>query len=91
MEKQYRFIVEGYVQGVGYRWFTRENAQKFGLKGYVRNLANGNVEVVAEGREEDLILLHQKLKEGPSFSKVLQVKVEEFHAQNKYNNFSVSF
>ncbi len=44
-----RFIVRGRVQGVGYRYFARKSAESLGLTGFARNLADGSVEVVAEG------------------------------------------
>ncbi len=47
-------LFKGTVQGVGFRFLTERVAQRFGLVGFVRNLANGDVEVVAEGQRETL-------------------------------------
>jgi len=47
-----RFIIRGMVQGVGFRYWTRATARRLALRGYVRNTADGGVEVVAEGERE---------------------------------------
>lgn len=58
-------IVRGRVQGVGYRVFALREATRLGLAGYVANLADGSVEVVAEGPADDLDALEERLAEGP--------------------------
>lgn len=60
-----RAVVSGYVQGVGYRWFARQQALTLGLTGYVRNLANGHVEVVAAGPRASLDRFVAALQRGP--------------------------
>ncbi len=57
--------VTGVVQGVGYRWFVRERARRLGLAGWVRNLPDGSVEVVACGDHGQLDLLRGELQRGP--------------------------
>lgn len=57
--------VTGVVQGVGFRWFVREKARRLGLSGWVRNLADGSVEVVAAGDPGQIDLLVGELKKGP--------------------------
>lgn len=57
--------VRGQVQGVGYRWWTRARALELGLVGTATNLADGRVEVVAEGAREDLDRLLALLPDGP--------------------------
>lgn len=66
----FRYVVRGRVQGVGYRYFARRNAQALGLSGFVRNLPDGSVEVVAEGGEDALASLERALREGPAFAAV---------------------
>ncbi len=66
----FRFVVRGRVQGVGYRYFARRSAQALGLSGFVRNLPDGSVEVLAEGGEDALARLEQALREGPAFAAV---------------------
>ena len=58
--------VHGHVQGVGFRWWTRSRALELGLAGYAKNLADGRVEVVAEGGEADVEKLRKLLEEQPS-------------------------
>jgi acylphosphatase len=65
-----RFVVQGRVQGVGYRYFVLRHAEQLGLAGYARNQPDGTVEVVAEGEAAALVELEQHLQEGPSFSHV---------------------
>lgn len=58
--------VTGIVQGVGFRWFVRERARRLGLAGWVRNLPDGTVEVMAAGDPGQLDLLRGELKRGPT-------------------------
>jgi acylphosphatase len=69
-----RYFVDGRVQGVGYRYFVLREAERLGVTGFVRNLADGRVEVVAEGSDEALTGLEVRLKEGPAFSSVSHVE-----------------
>lgn len=57
--------VSGIVQGVGFRWFVRERARRLGLSGWVRNLPDGSVEVVASGDDGQLELFKEELRRGP--------------------------
>jgi acylphosphatase len=60
-----KVTVSGIVQGVGFRYFIARIAKDLGLTGYAKNLFNGDVEIVAEGRNEFLEELIKKAKEGP--------------------------
>lgn len=66
----YRFLVQGRVQGVGYRYFAMRQAEALGLTGFARNQADGTVEVVAEGPEAPLRDFESRLREGPAFAHV---------------------
>jgi acylphosphatase len=66
----YDYIVSGRVQGVGYRYFVMRVAKQLGVAGFVRNLPDGRVEVVAEGSEAALAELEAQLRAGPSFASV---------------------
>lgn len=65
--------VFGFVQGVGFRYFVRKNALKLELSGYAKNLADGSVEVVAEGEEKNILKLVDLLKKGNVYSTVESV------------------
>ncbi len=64
------FLVQGRVQGVGFRWFVQREAYQLGLRGWVRNTADGDVEVLAAGSEEQLRKLYASLKRGSRGSRV---------------------
>ena len=72
----YRYVVSGRVQGVGYRYFVLRQADVLGVSGYARNLADGAVEVVAEGTEAVLADFEARLREGPSFAEVTGLERE---------------
>ncbi len=65
--------VFGFVQGVGFRYFVRKNALRLELSGYAKNLADGSVEVVAEGEEKNILKLVDLLKRGNVYSTVESV------------------
>ena len=66
----------GVVQGVGFRWFVREKARRLGLSGWVRNLADGSVEVVAAGEPGQIDLLMAELRQGPPGAIVERIQPE---------------
>ena len=68
--KRLTLIVHGLVQGVNFRWRAREEAEKLGLVGYVRNRDDGTVELVAEGDEEQLNALKEWCCRGPRHANV---------------------
>ena len=70
-----RFLVSGRVQGVGFRFFVEDAARCEGLRGWVRNLPDGRVEAFAQGDAESVDRLEQKIRRGPSASRVQQVDV----------------
>jgi acylphosphatase len=72
----FRFRVRGRVQGVGYRYFVLQEAERRSLTGFARNLTDGSVEVVAEGPAEILRDLETQLREGSAFSHVESVEAE---------------
>ncbi len=70
------------MQGVGFRWFVKEQAGRVGVRGWVRNLDGGEVEVVAAGDETTLASLDEKLRKGPSGAHVSQVTSSEIPHQS---------
>ena len=81
-------FVEGFVQAVGFRFFTMQNAYTLKITGWVRNRINGEVEVVAEGPRKTLEIFLQELHKGPSFSEVKNVRVEWENYQGEFTNFT---
>ncbi|MFZ0301461.1 MAG: acylphosphatase [Terracidiphilus sp.] len=67
------FLVQGRVQGVGFRWFVQREASELGLQGWVRNTEDGHVEVLAAGKPADLDELRASLRSGPRGSRVDRV------------------
>jgi acylphosphatase len=64
------FLIQGRVQGVGFRWYVHREASELELRGWVRNTEDGEVEVVATGTAEDLAELRASLRRGPRGSRV---------------------
>jgi acylphosphatase len=67
------FLIQGRVQGVGFRWFVHREAAALELRGWVRNTEDGHVEVVAAGDAADLDELRASLRRGPRGSRVDRV------------------
>ena len=84
-----RFVIGGRVQGVGFRWFTHDAAAGEGLHGWVRNLADGSVEVVVEGETAAIDRLEAKLRRGPSQARVEGVVVEEIAPAGRRTGFEI--
>ena len=82
-------IVKGLVQGVGYRFFVIRRAELLGLTGWVKNLPDGTVEVVAEGDRELLEELIKELWKGPSAAQVTDVVVNWERYTGEFKNFDV--
>ena len=74
------FIIEGRVQGVGFRYFVMREAQALGLSGWVRNLPDGRVEVLARGEPDLVSALEGRLWEGPPHAHVASVEGRDAEA-----------
>lgn len=79
-----RFVISGAVQGVGYRFFAQGAAARASVSGYVRNLADGRVEIYAMGTAEQLSMLRRELETGPRFAAVSEVREENAAADPRY-------
>lgn len=90
-QKRLHAIVHGFVQGVGFRWWTRQAARRLGLRGYVRNRRDRTVEVVAEGAQHALHEFLLLLQAGPSSSAVERVDVKWAVSSGKFRGFEVRF
>jgi acylphosphatase len=83
-------LIEGRVQGVGFRYFVLEHANRLGLKGWVRNTYQGNVEVIAEGCRDDLNQFLDLLNQGPRGAFITQVIQEWGSATSEFDHFAVT-
>lgn len=83
--------IEGMVQGVGFRFFTQDKAQEYGITGYVKNMYNGSVEAYAEGEKNILEIFVNDLKIGPRMSRVKSTDVQWIEPENKYESFTIKF
>jgi acylphosphatase len=75
-----RYVISGRVQGVGFRWYVMRRAQALKLRGVVRNLPDGRVEVVAAGSDEAVKRFEDDLREGPSLARVTGIDQSELPA-----------
>ena len=83
------FLVKGYVQGIGYRWFVQRTASRVGVSGWVRNLANGDVETQAQGNEESLQQFLHELRTGSHWARVDDVQVKELPEESGGTGFDI--
>ena len=89
MEAAVHLTVRGVVQGVGFRWFVMKAAGALRLRGYVRNLWDGEVEVEAEGERPGLESLIAEVKRGPRSARVTDVQVEWKTPAGEYTRFEI--
>lgn len=81
--------VSGRVQGVGFRYFTFQQARKLNLTGYVYNLADGRVEIVACGRQQDIDALLKWLEQGgPPSAKITHFSTHPYSGES-YSKFEI--
>lgn len=80
MKKSVRLYIKGSVQGVFFRRFVEDNANKLGIRGFIRNLEDGRVEIFIEGNLEEVKQMIELCKKGPPHAQVRSVeeKTEKF-------------
>lgn len=83
--------VRGRVQGVGFRYFTRSEARRLGVQGWVRNEPDGSVSVVAEGPDGGLKGLLEALHSGPPGAVVREVEAGWSEARGAFDAFEVRY
>ena len=91
MNVQAHVFVSGNVQGVFFRSSTRRKAQSLDVKGWVKNLADGRVEAVFEGKEEAVNEMIQFCRQGPRAADVRDVEVERKEYTGKFDSFSIKY
>jgi acylphosphatase len=84
-------IVRGVVQGVNFRYYTQQRAQRLGLQGWARNVADGSVEVVAEGPRAALDELLTFLQRGPRSAQVDEVSANWAPASGQFRQFEIEW
>lgn len=90
-ERIFRMVLAGRVQGVGFRYFTRQAAERLGVAGWVRNLPNGDVEVRAAGSAAALEAFRRQLRQGPPGSRVDSLSESELPAGDGWTGFHVAY
>lgn len=90
--KQIHAIVSGRVQGVGFRHFTQMLAEENDVLGWVKNRADGSVEMRIQGTDRQLDAFLAKVKKGPNFfSKVKNIEISEEDFETKYESFEIKY
>ncbi len=89
--KRIHVYISGRVQGVAFRWVTDDVARQLGVVGWVRNLRDGRVEVLAEAEEPTLKEFIEFLKRGPRHAKVTDIDIEWLEATGEFKRFDVRY
>lgn len=84
-----RFFISGEVQGVGYRYFAQRSSARHQVRGYVRNLPDGRVEVLAEGVANAVEAFKHDLTAGPTYSRVTTVEEIVLDPSGQYSTFRI--
>ena len=82
-------IFKGRVQGVGFRFTALNVANRSGITGYIKNLPNGTVEMVAQGNAEDIDYTIERLRD--SFSQPIQTEIRKVSSDKFYEEFKITF
>jgi len=86
-----KIFISGRVQGVLFRDFTQRRASSLGVTGWVKNLPDGRVEVLAEGEKDKIIELMENLKRGPRMARVEDLDVEWEEYKGEHNGFHITW
>jgi acylphosphatase len=84
-----RYVVSGFVQGVGFRYFARDAAVREGLTGWARNQPNRTVEIVAQGDAEGLLRFEMALRRGPAGARIDDVLVDQEPVTASFTTFQI--
>lgn len=87
--KQIKVTVSGKVQGVGFRFYTQQKASELEINGYVKNLANGNVEIIAVGEPEQVDALVEWARSGSPSAVVDNLEIKSINDENPYQGFEI--
>ncbi len=89
MKKAAKIIVQGTVQGIFFRQFVKEHADNLGLVGFVRNLESGNVEIIVEGKDEQIERMVGFVRKGPEHAQIRNVQIEGKKWSGDFKEFKV--
>ncbi|MCF8242993.1 MAG: acylphosphatase [Melioribacteraceae bacterium] len=89
--KRAEIIVNGLVQGVGFRYFVLHNAERLGVLGYTKNLYTGEVLTVVEGDKSLIEELFKVIKVGPMHAQVKNASIKWSDPKNEFNEFGVRY
>ena len=84
-----RYVIAGRVQGVGFRYFTEAAAVREGIRGWVRNVPDGRVEISAEGDADALERFERSLRHGPPHARVEHVDVDDMIPTGLQTGFDI--
>ncbi|NIQ07789.1 MAG: acylphosphatase [Candidatus Korarchaeota archaeon] len=90
-KKRVHVFIDGRVQMVGFRASTRRKAHRLGINGWIKNLQDGRVEVVAEGNEKQVEELIDFLHQGPPAARVENVQITDEKYQGEFEDFRIRF
>jgi acylphosphatase len=85
-----RLVISGRVQGVGFRYFTRDAAMREGVTGWVRNRPDGCVEAYVEGEPDAVTRVERAIRRGPPGARVETVQVDAEEPSGAYSGFEVT-
>ncbi len=91
LKKRVHIFYSGKVQGVGFRITAEETAQRFGVVGWVKNLRNGQVELVAEAEQSTLERFLEAIRQGPMKNFISQVEAVWSNTSDTFDEFSIRY
>lgn len=91
MTKKIKILISGLVQGVNFRYYIKEKANELGVFGWVKNLDNGNLEIIAQGERKNLEKLIKWCQTGPRFSQVRDLHIEWQKPQEEFKGFGIKY
>lgn len=89
--RRLHIFISGKVQGVFFRDFVKLTAESFNFKGWCKNLADGRVEIIVEGKEEKMKDFLRRLREGPPHAEIENIDYEQERTTNEFKEFRVLY
>lgn len=83
--------VSGHVQGVSFRFYTRDLANQFGVNGWIKNLPDGRLEAVFEGEETEVNRIVEFCRKGPGGAHVTDVNIQNEQFLSEFKKFDIAF